>query len=215
MDSDLIKSEEQEEKIIEKFKTESPVILLTTQLLFSHKYSISDLIPKPITGIISADSLINIPDFRSEEFLFRQLVLLYSLSEKLVIQTYNPTDPAMSFFSKGDVPEFVGQELENRKQFHYPPFSGLTKLTFCHPDENQARRESFIVGEKIRQIIKQNKIDIEIIGPAPGFISKEKSLFIWNILLKDRNREIKIRNELLRMVSGKGWVVDIDPKSTI
>jgi primosomal protein N' (replication factor Y) len=230
LDSDSVKTEEDEANILNGFMANNYSILLSTQILLSYKHKLSDLLPKPIIGIISTDALINIPDFRSEEQLMRQFMILSSISDNIILQTNNPDDPAISYFSKQDISSFVKSEMESRKVLNYPPFSKLIKLSYRHGNELAARRETYIVSEKLRQIVKQNgnfssgggpASDWEIIGPATAFISKEKGSYIFNILIKDKNNEIdeieriKKRNEILRIVPNRGWVIDIDPRTAI
>jgi len=215
LDGDSVKNETEELETINSFLKTEPAILLATQMLFSYKHLLANLISKPITGIISADSLINIPDFRSEESLFRQFMIIAAISKKIILQTNNPEDSAISLFSRLKISEFVNLEINNREILKYPPFAKFTKITYKHFDAGRAGREAHIAAEKIRQIIKQNKFGIEAVGPYPAFISKEKGLFIWNILLKYQSAEIKTRNEILRVVSGKGWTIDVDPRSVV
>ena len=219
LDSGSVKTEAEEMKIIDGFMKTKGSIIITTQIIFSYKY----LIKSDVAGIINADTLINIPDFRAEESLFRDLLTLSYMASKVVIQTHNPEQIAIKLASIGNQEEFLKNELENRKEFSYPPFSMLTKITYHHQDSFRARKEAVILAEKLKTIIKYESglKDIEIIGPNPGFISKERGYYIWNIVLKFKtitgqidNEKLKARNKLLRAVP-TGWSIDQDPKSII
>lgn len=214
LDSDRIKTPAREVEVIERFLTQSSV-LLTTQMIFSHKYN--ELLKNTEIGIISADSLINIPDFRAEESLFRQLYTLSKMGGNMVIQTYRPEQTAVKLAADGRINDFFEGELKNRKEFNYPPFSRLIKLTHLHRDQTRAKRESMIIAEKLRTAIKQLAAapKIEIIGPSPAFIYKERGQYLWNIILKIiESEEIKKRNELLRLVPA-GWLIDVNPRNII
>ncbi len=210
LDSDISGNDvEKEQEILKKFEESKPSVLVTTQIIFSYKY----LIKASFIGIINADTLVNIPDFRAEESLLRQLYTLGMMTDKLTIQTYNPENPALK--SLGKVGSFIKQELENRKTFSYPPFSELVKLTFRHHNFIKARDESRIVFEKLNIAASQSKTKIKILSLAPAFISKEQGKYVWNITLKvPVGTEFAERNELLRLVP-PGWITDVDPKHII
>ncbi len=218
LDSDISKNiSEQETKILQEFQNNTPSVLVVTQIIFSHKY----LINIPIIGIINADALINIPDFRAEESLFRQIYTLGQMSNKLIIQTYNPEDEAIRFASSGDMRGFFDKELANRETFSYPPFSNLVKLSYRHKDSIKARSEARMVFEKLKIAANQTGNTTSIMGPSLAFISRERGEYAWNIVLKIKN-PAKFsgenygagRNELLRYVPG-GWTIDVSPKNTI
>ncbi len=210
LDSDSIADETAEKKIVEDFRRLDSAILVATQMFFSQQ----PLIKADVCGIINADTLINIPDFRAEESLFRQLYTLGTLANELIIQTRNPDDPAIKFAAGGDVKGFFKAELSIRKDFNYPPFSQLIKLTYRHKDGRRAEREAKILFEKLRLTAISHKLEIDILGPSPAFISRERGFNVWNIVLKAPCEEIKKRNELLRLVPA-GWVIDVDPRNII
>lgn len=226
LDSDVTQNnDEKETKIIEDFKNARGAILVTTQIIFSHKYSLTELRNPPVIGIINADTLINFPDFRAEESLFRQIYTLGRMASRLLIQTYNPKDEAIKSAASRDIKRFFSKELENRKAFSYPPFSKLIKLIYKHKDLIKAKRETRILYEKLAQAVSQLKtrgseLKAELLGPSPAFISKERSEHIWNIILKIKNH-VKSqsdyaagRNDLLRFVPS-GWTIDVDPRNII
>jgi len=219
LDSDSVKDEIEEEEIIKKFSTEPAAILVATQMLFTHKYFLTDGNDLPIvakTVIINADTLFSIPDFRAEESQFRQMFILATLTGKLIIQTHNPEAPAIKEILSGNIAGFCANEIKNRKVFGYPPFSSLVKLTYRHPDSLKSARESKILAEKLFQQATYLGIveKIRMTGPTAAFISKEKSSYVWNIILKCQDLENKTRNELLRVISA-GWTIDVEPRTAM
>lgn len=210
LDSDATQNNmEKEMKILEEFRNTRGATLVATQIILSYQY----LIKTPIVGIINSDTLINIPDFRAEESLFRQLYTLREMSDKLLIQTHNPEDEAIKEAATGNIKGFFAKELENRKFFSYPPFSILIKLTYRDKNPIKARNEARIVSEKLKLAIRQEEAKVEMLGPSPAFIEKERGNFNWNIILKTTAGE-RERNELLRYVPG-GWITEVDPKNII
>ena len=224
LDSDTSKNKDEKElEIIDKFKQSKNVILLATQIIFSHKYYLES----PLIGILNADTLINIPDFRAEESLLRQTYTLGQMTDRLILQTYNIESPAPLNIARNNIKEFVDNELKNRNTFGYPPYSQLIKLTYRHKNPVRVRNGAKILAEKLNWFMGNTKDELQninILGPSPAFISREKGFYVWNIIIKSKIKnqkskveeleEIKMRNELLRIVPN-GWLVDVDPVRAI
>lgn len=212
LDADRAKTETQELEILKDFKTDQFSILLTTQKIFSYKYSIS----LPRIAVVGADALINIPEFRAEESFLRQLLTLGQMSDNILIQTYNPRGPALKALADENITGFLEQELENRRLLKYPPFSKLIKLSFLHKDRTRAANEAGFVRQKLDRELTIRKWgrDFEILGPAPAFIPRDRGRYVWNLVIKVLTPEIKKRNWLLRFVSSD-WIINVDPKAII
>ena len=172
-------------------------ILLATQSIFKY-YALSPM-HCPFLAIINADALIHIPDFRAEEMLLRQTLALAKMSDQTLIQTYNPDDPALVAAVTGKVKEFWDRELEHRKQFDYPPYSRLVKLTRHDRDPRNAQRVASETAKKLG-------------GTAyPALIYRERGQYTWNILLK--NPSDAIRPTLHELPPD--WQIDVDPVSIV
>lgn len=219
MDTDVIKNETEEEEILQEIKSSRTSIIISTQMIFSHRYDLKfDLI-----GILNADSMISAPDFRAEEKLFYQVEKLldflpagiHSQSKNMIIQTYNPENRAILTASKGNYKDFYNKELEIRKVFSYPPYFRLIKLTFKHRSRDKASYESRILSEKLKMVMAQMKLEqkIKLIDSYPPFIKKEGGLFVYNIVLKILPELENIR-DILKYVPSN-WSIDIDPRSII
>lgn len=174
-------------------------ILLATQSLFKYR----DLLKVPYLAIINADTLIHIPDYHAEELLLRQTLLLASMSEHTLIQTYNPDDPALVAAATGTVDEFWVHELEQRKAFGYPPFTKLIKITLRNRYQATARQYAETFAKQIG-------------GTAyPALISRERGMYVWNILLKFPSdvTSCTLHEKLDRVPPD--WTIDVDPISII
>ena len=220
LDSDESGNDDRKEvELVSRFLGAKPAILLATQIVFSHRSVLKNI---PLIGIISGDTLIHIPDFRAEESLFRQCMTLATMTDDLIIQTYNPENPAFKAIANNATDAFLKQELVNREQFSYPPFASLIKLTYRHRDPRMAQREARIVFDKLVQALRGLKLPadaLRLMGPSPAFISREKGVSAFNIILKiDVTRytlhDLQVRNQLLDYVP-PGWSIDVDPKSIL
>jgi primosomal protein N' (replication factor Y) len=137
------------------------------------------------------------------------------MASSLIIQTHNPEDFAIKYAANGDLNNFYFTEIDHRKQFSYPPYSRFVKLSFRHRNPMIAKNQAYSLRNYLDRILVPKKYGMEFIGPNPAFISKERGLYIWDILLKINNydgdiEQIKTRNNLLRAVPS-GWAIDIDP----
>ena len=179
-------------------------ILLTTQSIFKY-YALypKPLFPVPFLAIINADALIHIPDYRAEEMLLRQTLLLASMTDHLLVQTYNPDDPALVAAATGKVEEFMGHELENRKSLGYPPFMQLVKLSARNRNREMLRRNALGLAQQLG-------------GTAyPALIDRERGMYVYNILLKFPNDAT--RNTLHATLDRvpADWSIDVDPLSIV
>ncbi len=212
LDTDVVKNEIEEEEIVNEIKNPGTSVLISTQMIFSHRYSLNfDLI-----GILNADSLVSIPDFKTEERLFYQIEKLLDFNSKnIIIQTYNPENTAIITASEGNYKDFYDKELETRKVFSYPPYSRLIKLTFRHKYRDKASYEARVLSNKLKMAIAQLRLGqkIKMIDSHPSFTEKERGLFVYNIVLKILP-ELKDIREILKFVPSN-WSIDADPRTII
>ena len=197
-------------------------------MIFSHRYDLKfDLI-----GVLNTDSLINTPDFRTEENLFYQIEKLLDFQPKnTTLQTYNPENRAILTTSTGNYKDFYEKEVEIRKIFSYPPHSQLIKLTYRHRDRNRASYEARVLSEKLKMAIGHLSLGqkIKMIDSHPSFVEKERGLFAYNIILKilcsewfpdgalahqGTLSEPENTKDILKFVPSN-WSIDVDPRTII
>jgi primosomal protein N' (replication factor Y) len=212
LDSDTAKNETEEEEIISEISKSKSAILIATQSIFSYRFYCNfDLV-----CIINADSLINMPDFRSEENFFYQIEKLISFEpDKLIIQTYNPESKLLEQAINGNYSEFYKNEIKFREALNYPPFFKFIKLTFRHKNKDKAFYTAKITTEKLKIIINKYNLNdqVKIIEAAPAYIEKEKGLYFYNIFLKIKEDYHNYR-ELLKYISPE-WLIDVEPRSIL
>lgn len=220
-DSDVIKSVEAGQKIIEDFNNKKIQALIGTQIIFNKGLS-----KAPLAAMMIADTFLYRPDFRSNEKTFQIISQLKSLSKReFILQTYSPENMAIQTAVKNGYEPFYKQEIKDRHELNYPPFSQLIKLTYQHKSAKKAEEEAKILTEKIKQQIavhkkqltaadkKSNSVNLHpltILGPSPAFISKSKGKYIWQIILKSKIADLKLRNQILKIIP-PDWIVDVDP----
>jgi len=182
-------------------------IIIGTQMIFS----MPNLKKANLIGIVAIDSMLNLPDFRSGERTFQIISKLIDRGARTIIQTYNPENKIIQLAAKKDFDSFYKQEIIERKELRYPPFSRLVKLTYRAKDNHQGKTQS----ESLESRIKNSGLPtnaFEILGPSPAFIAKERNKWVWQILLKID--EEKIKDDLLKLVP-LDWEIEVDPESTL
>jgi len=210
LDSDIAEKPSQQEKIIQDFSKEESAVLIGSQMLFNKNLK-GDLV-----GIISIETILNLPDFKSSERVFRTINQLQKMAKKdFLIQTYNPDNFTIKTALANDFKKFYNEEIKNRKAFNYPPFSQIIKLSFEHKNPETARNQTRILKEKLKTQIKNLKIsDIDLLGPVPAFISRITGKYRWNIIIKSKIKDLKLRNRLLIIIPSN-WETEVDPESLL
>lgn len=210
LDSQVAPKRLSQRKVIKEFLKGERSILITTSLLFQHLlYFKKEKIP--LVGIISLDSLLSLPDFRTEEKGIKIIQkLLFLCEEEFIFQSFKPDAKIIRFIKRGYLP-FFKAILKEREEFFYPPFSDLVKLTFSHKNPETVQKKAY----KLRKMLESTRSQIsnfkcQILGPAPSFIQKVKGKYKWKIILKLETKKTEQRNNLLSIVPPK-WKIDVDP----
>jgi primosomal protein N' (replication factor Y) len=163
-------------------------------------------------GVLQADSGLSLPDFAANERTFQ---LLYQVSGRagrskgpghVILQTYLPDSPIISWAAKKQFAEFAETELAQRRQYKYPPFRYLLKLTCAFSTEKGAVQAARKLAQHIRSVYPE----VEVVGPAPDFYERKMGKFNWQVLVKSAKRPI-LQRILREVPPGSNWQADIDP----
>jgi len=226
LDSDVAQTSAQENTIIQNFRQKKADILIGTQMILN---SANWRTKVPLAAIISADTLLHLPDFQSDEKTLQTINQVKNFTNsQLLIQTYNPQTQILQIALKGELKYFYDKEIETRQALKYPPFSQLIKLVFGHRDPKKAAEQAEILYIKLTQQLKNSKIlkeaVFEISEPLPAFIAKERSRYIWQIILKikpfwlasksERQDLLTLRNKFLLTVP-PFWKIEVDPETLL
>ena len=162
-----------------------------------------------LIGVIDADTLFNVPDFRAEE---RAYQLLTQLSQRvgdgeMVVQCTNISSPIMNDIISGDYISMCNRELTARHQFSYPPFVRSTKITIQDKSEDSAYAEA----ERLIAEIREGS-NVMIVGPEIPMVDKVRGLYIVTIMVKfskSVNSEI-IKGKIYSIVNSSKFQTTID-----
>jgi primosomal protein N' (replication factor Y) len=174
-----------------------------------------------LTGVISADAMLGLPDFRSAERTFQLLTQIAGRSGRgdrpgrVVIQTYYPDHPSVQLAARHDVEAFRAEELLYRRSFSYPPVVRLALVRFEASRDALAREAAEAATAAVMPLPQQTRLR----GPAPAPLERIRGFWRWQLLLSATNREL-LRGllekvEALPVPNKVRRVIDVDPTSTL
>jgi primosomal protein N' (replication factor Y) len=217
MDFDTMKRKWAHMEIFYRFRKGEADILLGTQMVTKG----FDLPKVTLVGVVSADTVLNFPDFRAQERTFQLLTQVAGrtgrgiLGGEVIIQTHAPQHYAIQASQKHNFKQFYTKEMKSRKELNYPPFSRLARIVLSSREKKKVESSSKKLFQKIKGYIKKNKYRIEILGPAPCPLSKLRGRYRDHILLKCKKPFLiqKILSPIREnfRISGVRIRYDIDP----
>ncbi len=216
MDQDTTRRKMAHENILSAFANGIYDILLGTQMVAKGH----DIPNVTAVGIISADTALNLPDFRAAEKTFALLTQAAgragrgSKNGRVVLQTYNPEHYAITAGAEHNYQSYYQQEITFRHQLGYPPYANLIKITVQASDETIAHRHANQLAAEFNHSFARN--DTDIIGPFPASVNKVKDIFRVNILIK--TKDLPTITELLsvrNIANQENVIIDIDPVNVL
>ncbi|MFA6354961.1 MAG: hypothetical protein WCW65_00850 [Candidatus Paceibacterota bacterium] len=170
IDKETVSTDKEAHEAIREFYKNPGSILIGTEMLFSY---INTLVTH--SAIISLDGLLSIPSFNITQKILHIIEKLHEVTERnLIIQTRNPENPILEHILNGNVLPLYRQDLKERKQFDYPPYKRLIKITFGGTAGETEKARAFIdkfLGGYEPQIFS-------------AFIGKIKGQYITNTVIK-------------------------------
>jgi len=220
MDLDTTTRKGAHDRILRKFGNGEADILLGTQMVAKGL----DFPHVTLVGVISADTQMLLPDFRSSERTFQLLTQVAGragrsrLRGEVLIQTAQPGHRTLAHIIEHDYRAFFGEELASREELHYPPFSRLILVETKGENEDVVRT----AAERIAAALRDPPGPFEVLGPAPAVIAKIKRQFRWHVILRVPKQNdpsgsltrARLRETIARPAAHAAHVqviVDVDP----
>lgn len=194
--------------ILKQFAEHGADVLIGTQMLAKGL----DLPMVTLVGVVSADTGLNLPDYRAPERTFQVLTQVAGragrglLGGRVILQTYQPDHYAVTSASNHNYQSFYARELKNRKELGYPPFRRLVRLVYRDVSSSRAETVARQTAATIKTSIHRNQQPLDLIGPAPCFFSRIRGHYRWQLVLRGENPSEAVPPEL-----GQGWGIDVDP----
>ena len=176
---------------------------------FALKYSFP---PLATVVILDADQSLNFPGFRTREKSFETFYKFLKMAPSGIIQTRLPESLFIRDLASLNYESFYQTEINERKNFLFPPFAKIVILKFRAASEEVVKTETDKVYHQLLSFNQETKSILAISPPSPSFITKKRGLFLYQIILKFE-KETKMPTQLTDYFKQltKGWAIDIDP----
>jgi primosomal protein N' (replication factor Y) (superfamily II helicase) len=219
LDRDTARTKRQYQETLGAFASGALDLLVGTQMLAKgHDFQRVTLV-----GVVSADSLLSLPDFRAAERTFQLLTQVAGragrgeLPGRVLIQTFYPEHYAIQDAVKQDYPAFYERETQFRRAMAYPPFTSLANVIVRDTDLEKAIRWSRQLSEYFSP---QDGKGLRILGPAAAPLARLKREHRFQFLLKSPKRSL-LAKALggamtyldLKEIPETAVMVDMDPLS--
>src|SRR5690625_440479 len=217
MDVDTTRRKGAHERLLRKFQQQEADILLGTQMIAKGL----DFENVTLVGVLAADSMLHLPDFRSSERTFQLITQVsgragrHELTGEVIAQTYTPEHYSIELASQYDFPTFYEHEMKIRRSFLYPPYVFLLLMTVSHENEQKV----FEVVQQIRQMLESKlQPNSYILGPTPSPIARIKNRYRYQVMVKYRSEpglQLLIQEILDKLIKERKQdvqiIVDMDP----
>ncbi|MEB7810403.1 primosomal protein N' [Staphylococcus xylosus] len=183
MDVDTTSRKGAHEKLLDDFGAGKGDILLGTQMIAKGL----DFPNITLVGVLNADTMLNLPDFRASERTYQLLTQVsgragrHEKEGEVIIQTYNPEHYAIKDVQANDYTAFFNKEMNYRKMGKYPPYFFLINFTIAHKEMKKVMEAS----KHIHKILLQHLTDKALVlGPSPAALSRINNEYRFQILVK-------------------------------
>ncbi len=219
MDLDTTRSKNAYREIISDFEQRKIDILIGTQMVSKGL----DFNNVSVVGILNADNMLNFPDFRSHERAFQLMAQVSGRAGrdqkrgKVIIQSFNPHHAVIRQVIDNDYEGMYNNQILERRNFHYPPFYRLLKLTALHKDPEKLNR----AAAQLAHVLKKAYPGM-VFGPEYPIVARIRNQYMKNILVKlhrspglPKEKE-KIKGIIEKFKEGKDnkgvrVITDVDP----
>lgn len=198
LDLDSTRSKNAYSRILTDFQNGSIDILIGTQMITKGL----DFDRVTLVGILNADLLLRFPDFRAGERAYQLMTQVAGRAGrkekrgKVIIQSQDPNQWLIQQVRLGNYEGVLNQEIKERREFAYPPFTRLIKLTVQH---REAEMVDYCAAELKNELLTLLP-EQSILGPEYPMVARVKNRYNKNLMLKlHRNQnptdfKVKMKN---------------------
>ncbi|MBR1519390.1 MAG: primosomal protein N' [Prevotella sp.] len=198
MDLDTTRTRNAYERIINDFSHYRTDVLIGTQMITKGL----DFDRVALVGILDADTMLNYPDFRAYEQAFTMLTQVSGRAGRkrhqgrVILQTRNAQLPVVRHVVEHDFQRFFQELSEERREFHYPPFTHLVYVYLRHRKEHIVDSAARETGARLRNIF-----GTRVLGPDRPSVARVKNMYVRKLMVKLENGiDQKLVRQYLRAV---------------
>lgn len=218
LDADATAHKGAHRRILTAFRRGETDILVGTQMVAKGL----DLPNVTLVGVITADTSLNLPDFRAGERTFQLLTQVSGRAGrgeaggKVVVQTYCPQHHAVQTAKEHDYESFYEQEIRSRQELGYPPFGFLVRILFSGTDEGKTAA----AAEAFTLTLPE---EAELLGPSPCPIARIRGNYRWQLVVRGSNlaallAAVREAAEVYKRTARLGQVrliIDVEPQNLL
>lgn len=221
MDADTTRRKNSHAKLLDIFRNGKADILVGTQMVAKGL----DFHNVTLVGVISADTILNMPDFRAAERTFQLLTQVSGragrgdIPGEVYVQSFSPDHYAIRAAAKQDYLQFYEQEIQYRSELMYPPFSQLINILSQDIYPEKANQRLDWLANMLKGKLTSG---IEIMGPVSAPIPKLRGLYRSHLLVRNRHPNGSMLQEVLHEIldsmstaDKNSLIIDVDPLSML
>ncbi|GAA3999334.1 primosomal protein N' [Hymenobacter fastidiosus] len=189
MDLDTTRAKNSYQQIISDFENQVTNVLVGTQMVTKGL----DFANVSLVGIINADSIIHYPDFRAHERAFQMFVQVSGRAGrkgkkgKVIIQTADPAQVIFDKVIRNDYLEFYEYEITQRREYGFPPFMRVIRMTVKHVDQLVAEQAAILLTQELVERLGREAV----LGPEAPYIFRIRNFYLQEITIKlDREHTV-------------------------
>lgn len=181
MDLDTTRNKQSYQDLIEDFAEHHTDILVGTQMISKGL----DFAKVKVVGVLNADTLLNFPDFRSNERAFNMLEQVAGRAGrrqemgKVIIQTSKPEERVLEHVKNHDYLSYYNEELVDRQKYNYPPFTKIINIYVRNKDAAVCDSAAVMLTLELRKVFGGR-----VLGPERPFVGRVNTWYIQQIMLK-------------------------------
>lgn len=196
MDMDTTSRKGAHQDIFHRVLNHEADILLGTQMVAKG----FDFPNVTLVGVISADTSLNLPDFRASERTFQLLTQVAGrtgrgkLGGEVIVQTYSQGHHSIASAQTHDYESFFTREIADRKALSYPPFGRMVGMLFQGEQDDYVMREA----RRFADLMRKQPGALNILGPAPPVIARVRNQYRWQIVARS-SHSTRLRDAVRRV----------------
>ncbi len=222
MDADTMRSAADYRRVLDAFGAGETDLLLGTQMIAKGL----DVENVRLVGVVSADTALNLPDFRASERTFQLIAQVAGRAGRgrhrgrVVVQTFSPDDPAITRAGTHDFEGFAAAELESRQSVGLPPAGRMTRIVLRDLDADALKRRGNQLAQRLQAAVQDLGAPVRLRGPSDCAIARIADHHRMEIELRADGaapiqRVLTALRNAGQLISDTHTAVDVDPVSLL
>lgn len=193
MDLDTTRTKNAHQELLGRFMRAEAQVLIGTQMIAKGL----DIPNVTLVGVIAADSMLHIPDYRSGERTFQLLTQVAGRAGRadkpghVIVQTYTPEHPVIGFAARHDYPGFYAYEIAMRRAALFPPYALFLRIVLSGLAEEPLADDAELCAVGLRQAIETalagagaNPQELLFLEATPAPVKRREGQYRYQVLAK-------------------------------